>query len=64
MAGWSPPLKVGGARDQPGTGTSSPTIGGAVMKGIVGHIADPAQPAFNMDDVHRRTLDETLANMD
>lgn len=31
------------------------------MKGIVGHIADPAQPAFNMDDVHRRTLDEVLA---
>lgn len=31
------------------------------MKGIVGHIAAPAQPAFNMDDVHRRTLDETLA---
>lgn len=31
------------------------------MKGIVGHIAAPEQPAFNMDDVHRRTLDETLA---
>jgi 2-haloacid dehalogenase len=27
------------------------------MKGIVGQ----TQPAFNMDDVHRRTLDETLA---
>ncbi|MDZ7591189.1 MAG: haloacid dehalogenase type II [Rubrivivax sp.] len=28
------------------------------MKGIVGQ----AQPAFNMDDVHRRTLDETLTH--
>ena len=28
------------------------------MKGIVGQ----AQPSFNMDDVHRRTLDETLAH--
>ena len=28
------------------------------MKGIVGQ----TQPAFNMDDVHRRTLDETLAH--
>ena len=27
------------------------------MKGIVGQ----TQPAFNMDDVHRRTLDEALA---
>ena len=27
------------------------------MKGIVGQL----QPAFNMDDVHRRTLDDTLA---
>lgn len=31
------------------------------MKGIVGHIANPAEPGFNMDDVHRRTLDEVLA---
>lgn len=31
------------------------------MKGIVGHITDPAQPGFNMDEVHRRTLDEVLA---
>jgi len=31
------------------------------MKGIVGHIADPAQPGFNMDSLHRRTLDEVLA---
>ena len=30
------------------------------MKGIVGQI----RPAFNMDDVHRRTLDETLAHFD
>jgi 2-haloacid dehalogenase len=28
------------------------------MKGIVGQ----TQPAFNMDDVHRRTLDDTLAH--
>lgn len=28
------------------------------MKGIVGQV----QPAFNMDDVHRRTLDEVLAH--
>ncbi|MDE2297073.1 MAG: haloacid dehalogenase type II [Burkholderiales bacterium] len=32
------------------------------MKGIVGHIADPSQPGFNMDDVHLRTLDEVLAH--
>lgn len=32
------------------------------MRGIVGHVADPAQPGFNMDDVHRRTLDEVLAH--
>jgi len=31
------------------------------MKGIVGHIADPGQPGYNMDDVHRQTLDEVLA---
>jgi 2-haloacid dehalogenase len=31
------------------------------MKGIVGHIADPDQPRINMDDVHRQTLDEVLA---
>ena len=30
------------------------------MEGIVGQI----RPAFNMDDVHRRTLDETLAHFD
>lgn len=30
------------------------------MKGIVGQ----SRPAFNMDDVHRRTLDETLAHFD
>lgn len=34
------------------------------MKGIVGHIADPARPAFNMDDVHRRTLDDVLIQHD
>ncbi|MGD9832474.1 MAG: HAD-IA family hydrolase [Piscinibacter sp.] len=32
------------------------------MKGIVGHIVEPGQAAFNMDDVHRRTLDEVLAH--
>ena len=32
------------------------------MKGIVGHIANPAEPGFNMDNVHRRTLDEALAH--
>lgn len=32
------------------------------MKGIVGHIVDPARPGLNMDDVHRRTLDDVLAH--
>lgn len=34
------------------------------MKGIVGHIADPAHPGINMDDVHRQALDEVLAQHD